>query len=204
MRINSYQGRASRNGAQSAAANRVVHLKVLLSQPTDREARPCPGCEDVCACSKRSPDCCCGCSANCPNVPAMLTSDPERFRLEPRVTPLVYALTALRVVETCWSCEGHLDDHGDIDKTPQVWFYAEDPVYPMLIAQHAHDLLVGRKLSRAWCVNVMPFSACDVTTFCLRPVTIRGASLTDLQGDMDHLAQNLCESVRQLAQAAAA
>ena len=203
MRISAYEGRAKGDGAESAAANRVVHLRLLLRQPSDREVRPCPGCAVACACARRSTTCCCGCAPDCPNVPAMLTSDPERYRLEPRVTPLVYALTCLRVVETCWSCEGHADEAGKVIKSPQVWFYAEDPVYPMLIAQHAQDLHVRKRLRRPWRVDVLPYSACDCTTFALRPVSIHGAGLRELQDDLDRLAENLVDSVRRLARDAA-
>ena len=37
----------------------------------------------------------------------MLSSDPERYPIEPGIVPLVFALRGLRVFEPCWSCEGH-------------------------------------------------------------------------------------------------
>lgn len=199
MRIETFQGRADDAGAR-AESNRRVSLQLLLRQPTDKQRRPCPGCDLTCACSQRSTTCCCGCSASCPNAAAMLSSEPQRYPIEPRVLPLVYALTTLRVVETCWSCEGHAGDAGRVAKTPQVWFYAESTSYPELIAQHAQDLLTKRELSRPWCVTVSPFAACDVTTFNLRPVGVRDARLGDLQADLARLAADLVPSVRDLAQ----
>jgi len=78
-------------------------LQLLISQPTALEDPPCPGCRihDLQICSSK-----------CPEAPRALSIDPGRYPIEPKVTPLVFELRTTRVMQTCWSCEGHMDPEG--------------------------------------------------------------------------------------------
>ncbi len=195
MKITEFQARAEGNRLEE----RTIRLRLLADQPSDRERRPCPACELSCDCPDRSPTCCCACSPSCVNAPAMLSSDPKQFPIEANILPLVYALSTLRVIETCWSCEGHEDAHAKVIKVPQVWFYSPCAVYPELIAQHANDLHVKKKLHARWQVVVSPFSACDATTFSLRPELEQGTTLSELRRDIPVLAKRMHKSIRALA-----
>lgn len=195
MRINEFQARAEGNRLEE----RTIRLKLLAEQTSDREHRPCPACELPRDCPDHSPTCCCGCSPSCANAPAMLSSDPKQFPIEANILPLVYALLTLRVIETCWSCEGHEDAHAKVIKVPQVWFYSPCAVYPELIAQHANDLHVKKNLHARWQVVVSPFSACDATTFALKPELEQGTTLRELHRDIPILAKRMHESIRALA-----
>ncbi|MBM4123723.1 MAG: hypothetical protein FJ246_02015 [Nitrospira sp.] len=187
-----------------AGRARADDLARLLEQPTDRERRPCPNCDTTCGCPARSTQCCCSCSARCPDAPRFLSSEPARYPIEPQVLPLVYVLAGLRLVPPCWSCEGHLQASGGLTRLPQVWFYSASTVYPELIALYLKDLEFQKRLHHHWMVSVCPHAAGGATIFQIQPEQltpsdVKKAELQTLQDDLRTIAGSLDASLRQLA-----
>lgn len=176
-------------------------LESLLAQPTIREARPCDGCAQPCGCSNRSTTCSCGCSPRCSHAAAQLSSEGERYPIEPYVLPLVFELNALRVVQPCWSCEGHADAKGDVQNPPRIWFYCASVVYPQLLLEHVTQLAARGELQARWRVTVCSYSEDKVsTTFSLEPAVSPSSSLAVLQSDLNVIAAELGSRLRDKAQ----
>ena len=155
----------------------------------------------VCApdCPKAGPE---RCSRHCPDIPRMLSSDPENHPLESRIAPLVYELKRLEVFDPCWSCEGHNGTDGALWKIPRVWFYCRSVVHLRVLADALKELHLDRRLSVQWRV-VLTFSDGDNadTTFSLEPGSLApgpGAPrppLAALQRDIDTIAGHLRDVV---------
>jgi hypothetical protein len=142
------------------------------------------------ACQRPDPR---NCSRSCPDIPRILSSDPEKFPLETRIAPLVYELKRLGVFEPCWSCEGHDRPDGSFWKRPQVWFYAHSVVHLRVLADGIKELHLRKMLSVPWKIAVT-FSDSDnaETTFSLRPrIDHSNVTLASLQNDVDAIASAL-------------
>ena len=129
-----------------------------------------------------------------------LSNDGKRYPIEPLALPLVYALSALRIVEPCWSCEGHAGTQGEC-KQPEVWFYSGSVVYPGLLQRHVCRLASAGTLSTRWEVALcshQPETA--VTLFVIRPDRSPGVPLQRLQQDLRRISANLRGELRQLAE----
>ncbi len=180
-----------------------IPLQLLLTQPTDKQVRPCPGCDVKCSCTKHSTTCCCNCTPACPHASELLSSEPAKHPIEPNVLPLVYGLSELRLVQPCWSCEGHMNKDNQIHKLPQVWFYSPNTIYPQLISQHLHNLHVKNELSESWQVIVSPFSADElVATFLIKPDFNNGfanISLEKLHKDLHLISGSFANRIRKIA-----
>ena len=120
-------------------------LKLLLSQPSDREMKPCPNCDVLCP-AHQSPTCTCSCSPECFFAASNMSSEGERYPVEEKIRPLVYSFYTLRVCMPCWSCEGHYKSNGfEVSKVPKVWFYSRSLLYPRLISEHLSLLKSHKK-----------------------------------------------------------
>lgn len=197
MHIVRYRGYHAQLGSRRAALLR------LLEQPSDKEVRPCFGCVVPCACDAHSPACCCGCSPGCPSAAAALSSEPERYPIEPLILPLVYQLSALRVVQPCWSCEGHAEAGSTNRKVPQVWFHAPSELYPDLLATDLAELAFDGTTRNRWVVTLCPHGAPDeYTTFAVHPDADAAATATleCLQRDVAAIASGLPERLRRQAE----
>ncbi len=188
-----------------AEQTRKQDLLRLLQQPTDKERRPCPGCDKECGCPKHSTQCCCECSYVCPDVPNFLSSDPEQYPIEPHVVPLVYSLSSLRLVPPCWSCEGHNTYYSNPVRMPQVWFYSAHTIYAELISHYLHDLSFQKKLVHSWQVIVCPHTEGGASIFQICPERNEPkepfeSQLGELQKDLHTIGSSLAEEIRQLAQ----
>lgn len=131
-----------------------------------------------------------------------MSSEPDKYPIETAILPLVYAFYTLRLTMPCWSCEGHNDPHGDIFKTPKLWFYSAHEFYPKLVAQYVSKLKGDRKLTNHWGIRVLPFSqSMYTTTYSLEPLDINAepTDLTSLQQDIKIIAQDLREGLFKLA-----
>ena len=194
----------NRTGNEDATSRKRSALSHLLAQPKDQDQRPCPDCNIQCECPKRSQTCCCGCGPDCLNAPAQLSSEPETFPIETHVLPLVYGLTSLRVVETCWSCEGHETTDGKPIRIPQVWFSSPNATYPELISRHLVNLRAKKNLEYDWDVTINVYSpGGGATTYIIKPdlSTVHGKpDLGQLHRDLHSIAFALCFSIRNLAQ----
>jgi hypothetical protein len=152
----------------------------------------------TCACDARSQTCACGCSAACPEAPRRLSSDPERYPVEPRIVALVYAVAATDGLQPCWSCEGHPSSNGSLLRGPQVWFYAADVLLPALVAQRVAEL--APKLATRWHVVLSPFSPEPTApTYVLEAQVDATSRLEDVQRDAAVIADGFSDALRQLA-----
>jgi hypothetical protein len=144
----------------------------------------CPHCADY-----RPPA---GCHRYCPAAPRQLSSEGERGPVEPRVAPLVFELKKLGAFYPCWSCEGHLDADGRLEKIPRIWFYADSVVHIRGLAEAVQRLFNARRLSARWLV-VLTYSDPDNpdTTFSLEPEPGADLSLSALQTDLRVMADEL-------------
>lgn len=196
MRIDTLQPNDGHNNQIKA------DLENLIQQPGEKDKRPCDGCVVSCKCSQ-STSCTCGCSAQCENAPKYLTSDPEKYPIEPLIVPLVYAFKTTGICTPCWSCEGHLDQKGELWRLPQVWFYSRSVFYPRIIAEYLLDLQIRKEISHNWQVNIIsPTPHSMDVTFSLVPHIPVGSttSLGSLQQDAQVIARNLATSIKQKAQ----
>jgi len=180
--------------------SRIKDLQLLLKQPTSKEVRPCSFCNllcDFCGSTK----CTCNCSPECEQVAKEMSSEPDRYPIEPLVLPLVFHLNALRVIETCWSCEGHDDPFkgkGKIWKLPQVWFYSQSVVYPQLINDYLMDLMRFERLNHTWQVSLSYSDDAYATCFVMLPnlCQLEEVSLLSLQRDIKEISTSLENNVR--------
>ncbi len=196
MRINRFQDENHQH-----LTDRQQAFALLLDQPSDQEKRPCSTCDVPCPCS-RSATCSCACSAACPLVPQALSSDPDRYPIEAGIVPLIYQLNVLRVVQPCWSCEGHEDDQHSLLKLPQVWFYSPSVVFPQLLAEAVHTQKFHKIIAHDWDVSVCVQDYGEFsTTFVLKPHIDLGIHhiLQGLRQDVKHLSLTLRDTVRRRA-----
>jgi len=187
----------------SAYANNSDHdsfqedLETLRHSSVTFAERPCKDCRLKCVeCS--STTCTCRCSPECENLPKALSSDPERYPLEHGVVALSYELNLLEGLQPCWSCEGHLDNKGNLYKIPQVWFYASTSTYARLIIHHLWQLTYQHKLNYMWQISVVDFGNSLSTTYAIRPEFECGteARLGSLQQDLKTIAKDLAQHIK--------
>lgn len=132
------------------------------------------------------------CHRYCPAAPRRLSSEGEYGPIEPLVAPLVFELKKLGVFHPCWSCEGHADQVGRLQKLPRVWFYADSVVHIRGLAIAVNRLCNAHRLSTPWQVVVTHSDADNPdTTFSLEPEPASDSSLNSLQGDLRVMADEL-------------
>ena len=177
-----------------AERDRLIGEIGMLASPRPPETRICgTHCNEICpACGKR--DCTCACTRDCRHIARALSSEPDRFPLEPGIASLVFALKCLGAFDPCWSCEGHNDVSGKLFRLPQVWFYCDSTVQVRLLSDALSDLSGGQRVRADWRVSVT-YSDDDnpKTTFALLPFLSdsRETSLIDLQKDVDTIAREI-------------
>ena len=141
--------------------------------PTNADGRICGArCTLVCP-QCGSTACRCTCSPQCAEAPRALSSDPDRYPIEPAVLPLVFEMKRIGLFEPCWSCEGHLGTDGALWKLPRVWFYCDSMAHLRLLADLLDALEFSHRLAVRWQV-VVTFSNADNphTTFSLEPAPL--------------------------------
>lgn len=170
-------------------------LQRLLAQPTPVESPPCSGCTQHVPVS---------CSSRCGQAPQSLSSEPENYPVETNVVPLVFELSATRLMQPCWSCEGHLNPDGELWKLPQVSFYASSPIFPQLLIKHISALEMRKQLAYPWHVVLSDYGQTWETTYTLEPNLNREhkVHLGNLQRDLNTLADHLSDKLKALAQSA--
>ena len=178
----------------------LADLEYLINLPEVPLKRPCSGCDRVCEiCGSKS--CTCHCSPTCESAPKQLSSDGDRYPLEPGITPLVYRLHCLGVASPYWSCEGHLDSHDEIFRVPQVWFYSRSLIYPKLVLELLSLLKTERRLNMRWQIKMAHVDDDFEAGFNLLPDTdIKTAdSLRLMQADAATLAEELIPGMKRVA-----
>ena len=162
-----------------------AELELLLCQPGAHQVPPCQNCREHIV-----PQC----NARCANAPRALSSDPDRYPVEPKVVPLVYELRKTRVMQPCWSCEGHMDVNGKLWKYPQVSFYSSTPLYAMLLVNHLTLLKHKKILNHDWIIVISGFGQRHMgVTYTLEPKLNLHTNphLGRLQSDLIAIAENL-------------
>lgn len=174
----------------------IRDLREVLAQP---DGRACADCR--LACSRCTPQSCsCACRLNCPDLASRLSSDPERFPIEPGILPLVHALSELPLLSSCWSCEGHRDAEGALHRLPSVWFSSQSLVHPRLMAELFTQLKAKGILQHNWQVAAVDSGSALDCVFSIEPrLDGEDASLEVLHADIKALSRGLKNSLHSLA-----
>ena len=164
-------------------------LALLVQQPGPQARAICPGCRQYSA-EK--------CSPKCTEAARALSIDPEQYPLERNVVALVYELAATRLFQTCWSCEGHMDENNHLWKVPQVCFYVSSPVYVKLLSQYLTELQQKKNLTYPWHIVIVDFGQTNDLTYSLQPDlnTVSDPHLGKLQMDMKVIAEGLHQHLK--------
>jgi hypothetical protein len=174
-------------------AEAIKEFERLLEQPSENQLRPCESCDIPCPCCG-STSCACACTITCPQAPRTLSTDPEEHPIEEGIVPLVYALSTLRVVQPCWSCEGHNSPDGELYRPPSVWLYARSVFYPWLISEYLADLDNRGAIENPWHLCLVFFDPDNSDpTFVIEPDlgSIKKPELGSLQRDVRVIAEGL-------------
>jgi len=164
-------------------------LRVFLKQPSPQELAPCPGCQ------QHSPN---KCSSNCADAAEALSIDPVLYPIEDNVIPLVYELMSTRLIQTCWSCEGHMNENDALWKLPQVCFYTSSPVYVKLLCKHISTLNQQKRLKHPWHIVLSEFSINSRLAYSIQPNLndVNEPHLGLLQQDLNIIADNLNDKLK--------
>ena len=168
-------------------------LTLFLRQPGPEARAVCQGC------TQHSIE---KCSSTCLEAPKALSVDPERHPIERNVVAFVYELTATRLLQTCWSCEGHMDANNELWKVPQVCFYAASPVYVKLLSQYLKELQHYENLTYHWHIVITDFAQSNGLTYSVQPDLnkVKDPHLGLLQTDLKTIADGLHKKLKQHAQ----
>jgi len=172
----------------------IDDLAKLIQQPTATQQPPCPNCTRA----NINPA---ECSSNCENAAEALSEDPVQHPIEPNIVPLVFELSAMRLVQTCWSCEGHASADGSIFKMPQISFYAEKPFYAQLINLYLKRIHWHKKIQYPWEVCLSDFGQTLEITYTIKCdlSCIEQPRLEVMQSDLRHIGENFSENIKQYA-----
>jgi len=134
------------------------------------------------------------CSRPCAHAAQALSSEPQRYPIEPNVLPLVFSLARLHYLQPCWSCEGHNDGKGQLWKLPQVWFYTCSSCYAHLVGKFLWEMKTSKLLSYEWRVNLCAFGDPGCATYIIEPARLPDdAELRKLQLDLEVMGR-CCEA----------
>lgn len=114
---------------------------------------------------------------------------------------MVFQLYATRLIQPCWSCEGHVQNvDGEIDlwKLPQVSFYCSNPIYLQLLNRSLIRTQTNVQFAYPWHIVVSEFSQALEVTYSIQPNLnkITQPQLGSLQNDLRLLAENLLGALR--------
>lgn len=167
-------------------------LQLFIDQPTPKDLAPCLNCDNHIPAD---------CSVKCSDAPAALSSDPMNHPLESKVVPLVFELTSTRLMQPCWSCEGHFNNENELWKLPQISFYSRSPVYPQLVVRHIQDLKVQKKLAYEWHVVLSDFGQSWNMSYSIEPRLndVKEPRLGMLQQDLQSISEDMCNKLKSIA-----
>lgn len=168
-------------------------LALFIQQPGPEQAAVCQGCKQHSAAT---------CSASCQEAPNALSIDPIQHPIERNVVSFVYELAATRMLETCWSCEGHMGENNELWKVPQVSFYAASPVYVKLLSLYLDELQNSKSLTYRWHIVITDFAQTNGLTYSVQPDLnlVKDPHLGLLQTDLKTIAENLHQNLKSHAQ----
>jgi len=185
--------------SQSVLQQQQRELIDVIESLSDDTNRSCQHCSQACSCSN-SIDCNCDCSVSCPHIATGLSSEKNTFPIESHVLPLVYALNKMNIFQTCWSCEGHNDANGKLNKLPQVWFYSNSMMLIRVMGD-CISLLKSKHITHYDWQIVISYTARDseMNAFSLKPDLnfVATPELVLLQQDILKIAQHLPKKFEQ-------
>jgi len=113
--------------------------------------------------------------------------------------PLVYCFNAMNICQTCWSCEGHNDINGKLEKLPQIWFYTDSFMLLRIIDDCLSLLSAKSMLIVSWHVSTTyTAKLSQQNAFALKPdlSLVEGVDLKTLHQDIIAIADNLPELIK--------
>lgn len=163
---------------------------IIQAEPADDP--PCTGCK------QHVPK---DCSGSCSRAAEALSIEPERYPIESKVVPLVFEITSTRLLQTCWSCEGHMDHENKLWKVPQVSFYSDSPIFPKLVLIHLTRLYQSKTLGYRWHVVLSDFTQSLGLTYSIQPDLNQedAPRLGLLQQDMQTIADGMHTKLKSIA-----
>lgn len=169
-----------------------LDLEYFLNQPGPGKVPPCPNCKDHCA-SK--------CNVSCPDIATVMSIDPVKYPIETNIVPLVFGVMSTSVLQTCWSCEGHLNEKNELWKMPNVSFYSQSSIYPHLILRHLKNLKLDKALKYSWHVVLDDFAQTLGITYSIQPDLKHDEDihLGMLQNDIKILSTNMLDNMKNIA-----
>jgi len=185
--------------SQTVLQQQQQELIDVIDCLSDDTNRSCQHCSRACSCSK-SIDCNCDCSKSCPHISMGLSSEENTFPIESHILPLVYALNKMNIFQTCWSCEGHTDANGKLNKLPQVWFYSNSMML-LRVMGDCISLLKSKNITHYNWQLVISYAARDseMNAFSLKPDLnfVATPELALLRQDILNIAQHLPKNLEQ-------
>jgi len=180
--------------AQDNQVDAVIfdQLQRFINQPEPSVSPPCGGCNNH---MKNS------CNPSCAQAAGALSVDPVRHPIEPKAVPMVFEISATRLMQTCWSCEGHIGADDKLWKIPQVCFYSSSPVYPKLVLIHVSRLYSDKALHYRWQIVLSEFSQRLELTYSIQPDLnrINDPHLGKLQSDLVTLSKDMHSELKIIA-----
>jgi len=169
--------------------NLSAQLNHFIQQPGSIDSAPCPGC----VCDVRS-----DCSPSCEYAPRALSIEPDRYPIEPHVIAIVFEMMTTGLMKTCWSCEGHMNEKGELWKIPQVCFYSPASIYVKLLHMHITALQQQKMLAYKWQISITDFATTMDVTYCLQPDLNHEASprLGLLQNDLKLISKDMSAKLK--------
>ena len=169
-----------RGGARYRVRGKIMRVSRLddtspdsdqVTEDVERARKFGPLPEPVCRPSCSHYDSKIGCNHQCAGIALHLSSETERYPLEPKIAPLAFEIKRLGVFVPCWSCEGHDHQQGGLWKKPRVWFYSDSGVHVRALTDAINELNTAHKLSTLWGI-VLTHSEIDnpSTTFSIEPL----------------------------------
>lgn len=175
------------------AQQTLQSLTFFIEQPGPEVIPPCSRCQSHQTLK---------CSPQCSEAQTALSSQPDEFPIEHAIVPLVYGLASTRVIQTCWSCEGHMDNQNRLIRLPCVSFYTSSPVYSQLIQLHLINLRMDKLLAYQWQVVLSDYSQTWGITYSLIPnlnLETKEIRLGSLQNDLKIMAKDLQQKMKLIA-----
>lgn len=168
-------------------------LTLFMQQPGPEQSAVCQGCTQHSTAN---------CSAKCLEAPQALSIDPIQHPIERNVVSFVYELAATRMLETCWSCEGHMGEDNELWKVPQVSFYAASPVYVKLLSLYLDELQNSKSLTYRWHIVITDFAQTNGLTYSVQPDLnlVKDPHLGLLQADLKTISESLHDKLKWQAQ----
>ena len=172
----------------------INDLTRLIQQPSADQLPPCPNCKQTTKVTD--------CSPKCSGAAEALSEDPNLHPIEPNIVPLVFELTSMRLVQTCWSCEGHASFDGGIFKMPQISFYTEKPFYAQLINMYLKKIHWKKQIQYPWEVCLSDFGQTLEITYTIKCdlSCIDNPTLSIMQSDLQAMAKDFSTNIKNYAQ----